>query len=213
MLEYQYNNWFRYSPELKKQIRIIVVDDGSIAPIESKSLYGIDLELFRVEEDIGWNNGGAKNLGMTQCITDWAFLCDLDHVLTNDNLEKLLKIERNNNCYYTFDRYDIDKKCSLVKAQNIFLINKDVFWSVGGYDEDFSGNYGYEDNWLKYNLVKKVKEITPEGITIEVVTTGDACTSNPFKKDIEINRKLLSKKMSGEIKSSSSKLKFRWKKV
>jgi len=215
MLKEQFNTWSNYRLDIKEQIKIIVVDDGSQTyPLSNYSIDGIDLTLYRIEEDKGWNNGGAKNLAMSECTTEWAYLSDLDHILTEKNLIKLLELKQDRSIYYTFTRYNMGTQHKMTKAQNIFYINKDVFWEAKGYDEDFSGKYGYEDNWLKHNLVKLIREKTSSNIVIYVAThIKDSITSSAFKKDISINKKLLRNKQQGLIPQTNDILRFKWRKI
>ena len=65
MLERQVENWNRYAGELRGALRIILVDDGSTKyPAEPIFKHcKMPKKLYRVKEDIPWNQHGARNLG------------------------------------------------------------------------------------------------------------------------------------------------------
>lgn len=165
MLYEQYGVWSRYPKELKDKIKVIVVDDASpsCAAINVPR-YPHDLpalEIYRVRVDIPWHQDGARNLGAKMASDGWLFLCDIDHVLPPSSLAKLLKQE-DEGYFYTFSRNDADGKVTVDSKGNpkpgfnIYACTRDVYWRMGGYDEDLCGAYG-TDGDVRRRLLKIVK--------------------------------------------------------
>jgi len=144
MLEQHLWWWKDYEPE---EISIVLVDDGSeISPalsvLEWKGIpEGLDLSLFRIELNLPWNHGGARNLVMSKVATEWALLTDIDHVLFPWAARKLMKLTLDPGYVYQPPRYDkVDG--APIRAErhtDSYIITPEMFWKIGGYDEQFTG--------------------------------------------------------------------------
>jgi hypothetical protein len=118
---------------LEQGLKTVIVDDCSKEPLGP--LEGI--KVVRVTDDIKWNQPGARNLGFH--ISDgWILCADIDHLVTKENMEQLENTNLKRGCIYYLGREDTN-------SVNIYVIHKDDFEKIGGYDEDFCGNYGYDD--------------------------------------------------------------------
>ena len=97
MLERHSEEWSSYAPEVKAQLRAIVVDDGS--PNDPAAAHvrevGFPVELYRIKQNIVWNVPGARNLGMHVAPSGWCLLTDIDHLLAASEAEKLVNATRN----------------------------------------------------------------------------------------------------------------------
>jgi hypothetical protein len=114
-------------------LKTVIIDDCSIEPLGS-----IDgIRVARITDDIKWNQPGARNLGFHIC-EGWIICADIDHLVTKENMEQLKNTNLRRGCVYYLGREDTN-------SVNIYLIHKDDFEKIGGYDEDFCGNYGYDD--------------------------------------------------------------------
>lgn len=147
---------------------LIIVDDGS-EPSKRASLY-LDkhskISLYEVTKDVGFNSHGCRNLIMKECWTYWCVLLDIDRKfivpdLDWHNIRLLIDTGLYDDCFFSFavhckpsltkNKNDImypefdpnDQKWKKISSPNDLLINKDIFWSVGGYDEECIGfRYG-----------------------------------------------------------------------
>lgn len=159
MLRAQIQEWEEYPPSM----RIIVVDDGSPEPAydvikEFASTYlQARISLYRIQIDIPWNRGGARNLGTREARTDWIVHVDIDHVLPARCVHALLRFHPNPQLWYRFERYRKGMADETRKKDQIpddvtfgkihphmdsYLVQRHMYWSVGGYDEDYSGCLG-----------------------------------------------------------------------
>jgi hypothetical protein len=150
MLREQYRIWNDYPQDLKTQIEIVIVDDGSPMNESAATVpWPLDLpqrRLYRVPEDIPWHQHGARNLGAHEAVGDWLYLSDIDHVIPAESLALMLRL-CNYEAIYTFGRVDAPDMRPTMKNgvrkphPNTFLMPKKAFWTIGGYDEDLTG-YG-----------------------------------------------------------------------
>ena len=193
-IKYQLNTWNNYSNDIKSKVKFILVDDCS----DEKLLPGLvqscnlNLKVVRVKDDINWNQCGSRNLGMSLVpFNEWAFLSDIDHVLDEQNIRKILDLNKNVDKVYYFQRELIDKNDSLRYAPNIYLIVSGKFWELKGYDEDFCGAYGCEDKFFQKVITSKCKPIVLSDIIVKVLfyrTQG-------LDRDLSRNRTIFSNKL------------------
>jgi glycosyltransferase involved in cell wall biosynthesis len=152
MLRFQLENWGSY---YSRGFQIIIVDDGSpntpAAPILRAYPIAIPVRCYRIEQNIPWNQDGARNLGMMQCETEWAHLLDMDLVLTPIEAAKALHFQQNEakpREYYMPARVNAAGQ-AIPPHPNSYLFRRADFWHMGGYDEDFAGCYGSDGNFRK----------------------------------------------------------------
>ena len=161
MLLKQEEYWQLYPPELK----IIVVDDGSPEdPADEVLSKNCPATIYRIDTDIPWNRNGARNVGTYMAITEWVLHIDIDHILYPGPAFALLQHKLNSKHWYRFDRYrigaadetrkkdtiPIDQTFGKIKSHiDSYLCRRELYWEVGGYDEDYSGSLGGSAPFLK----------------------------------------------------------------
>ncbi len=172
-------------------VQIIVVDDGSPEPAQaviqehaSGRLIG-RLSLYRIEVDIPWNRGGARNLGTLQATTDWVVHVDADHVLSADSARGLVGFDPDPKHWYRFERYRNGKADDTRKKDKLspdvafgkihphidsYLCTKEMYWKAGGYNEDFSGCLGGGSPFLAEMAKQGPVAMLPDGISLQVYT-------------------------------------------
>jgi Glycosyltransferases involved in cell wall biogenesis len=167
-LSLQYAEMTRWTKMAKAQIEVIIVDDGSPEPaIDVERSEGLpELRIFRVREDRPWWQHGARNIGAHEAHGPWLLLTDIDHVLTASAAAALLKRigHLDAQTAYFLHRIEADTGLPTVSAKgqrkphpNSFVMTRDLFWRVGGYDEDYCGIYG-TDGLFKTRLFATAKE-------------------------------------------------------
>lgn len=183
-----------YSPELMKKIMFILVDDHSPVPVTVPEDIRLNFRLYRIDSDIMWNQGGARNLGAYMAPSSRIILSDADHYFPEELLRDIVESKLPGKLY-KFKRANPDgsKKHS---ACNIFYTSKGVFADALGYDEEFCGHYGYEDVWFRFlcrKLGKKLRYFTRRN---RIVST-DIDRDNSYHsliRDLEVNTRLLEEK-------------------
>jgi hypothetical protein len=174
----------------------------------------VNLDIYRVRENLGYNLAGAKNLGALLAQTDWLFLCDFDYVLPPSSAEKLIEIKPEEGNIYFPMWYKPNGKPA-TKHENNFLISKWDFWWHGGYDEDFAGFYAYEETYYVSNvLCKNLNRVnTNEFFTVWYDEDKIADAEWPrCMKDFWHNHDLCDAKVAG-LKHSKRCLRFSWEPV
>lgn len=133
-----------YNTNILNKIHFIFIDDCSPIPVEINSKK-LNYSLVRVLDDIKWNQGGARNLGVSLSNTSKIIRTDLDHLFPEKIFVdlSLKNIKHISNKIYTFRRKKNGKKIN--SHPNTFFCTKSTFYKSLGVDEEFCGNYGYED--------------------------------------------------------------------
>jgi predicted glycosyltransferase involved in capsule biosynthesis len=202
--------WNSYSKIIRKNIHIILVDDASkIRPDLSNLTKDINLTLLRINENIEWNQPGAKNLGFKFVINSWVLTLDIDHYVSESLLKEILEFEKKKGHVY----YLGEKTFSGIIRHphpNSFIIHSSLFKKLGGYDEDFCGNYGYDD--AQFNLEIKYSS-SVEVLENLFLITIDKIRESELKRDTKKNKKLFKKKKKLLLRNKYIKkrgLRFDW---
>jgi len=66
----QLHTWMQIPEAQRRQIEFIVVDDFSDIPLKLPACE-INLSLFRVDDDIAWNQPGCRNLAAMMAKSSW----------------------------------------------------------------------------------------------------------------------------------------------
>jgi len=138
----------KYSADVLNHIHFVIVDDCS--PIHCDlSHFDLNLTVLSINQDIAWNQGGARNLGVIYAKSDKILLTDIDHIFPEKTLRFLIKKNIYWKHFYKLWRKR-DNGEILKPHSNIFLMSRGRFLFNYGYDEEFCGGYGAED----YRFVK-----------------------------------------------------------
>lgn len=129
----------------RPDIKVIIVDDGSQkypARDVLKVLGDIsNIELYTIPIDYGFNSHGARNLGMHITDTEWNLLLDLD---IECDVQYAIDMHKSDMTIYYGNHVRVDRfgdMSSELSIINNFMISKKLFWSVNGYDEEFTGHH------------------------------------------------------------------------
>lgn len=156
MFQIQMGGWAEWPDELKRQVEIVIVDDGSPRwpAAEVPRPEGLPkLSIYRIAEDKPWHQHAARNLAADRATAPWLLLTDMDHVLPPDSAAVLLKRiaadKLDRRTVYMLDRVEADTG-NPTRAENgkpkphpnSFVMTRELYWKIGGYDEDLTGIYG-----------------------------------------------------------------------
>ena len=145
MMREQQRVWREYSRKAKPYFHVIMTDDGSpkhraLLCVEETGI--ASFRLYRTLVDCRWNWLFCRNLGVANATTDWVLLTDIDHVLPEFTLRRLIEQELDDECVYRFSRKDAPKLTDYKPHPNTWFMTRAMFDRIGGYDERFSGFYG-----------------------------------------------------------------------
>lgn len=166
MLLKHLETWNSYARTVRNEMKLLIVDDGSpepagnlVAGFATDDGLGFDLSLYRIQKDIPWNRGEARNLGTKMTTTPWVLHTDIDHLLPPGEAEALVaKVSALPiSGWYRFRRYRVgaadetrkkDKLPPEAKFGEIkphidsYLCTPKAYWKAGGYNLAFSGCLG-----------------------------------------------------------------------
>lgn len=231
MLAHQYGVWSSYPDALKAQIEIVLVDDGSPVPaLDVPRPAGLPpLRIFRVVEDIPWHQHGARNLAAHAAVAPWLLLTDMDHVVPADSLAALLGriAAAGPETIFTFHRLDAPRLTPTLNERgewkphvNTYALTRDLFWRVGGYDEDAKG-YG-TDNYFRRRLldgraVTHLSDVPVIRVPREVIPDASTCEPGVDPRElrnrgrIPLTRQVMADKMARRLPPRV--LDFPWEQV
>lgn len=157
MLAMQLGHLAGWPEELRRQLRLIVVDDGSprfpALPVFEgwAHLHKADLltwvapfvfSLYRIGVDVRWNWIACRNLAMAEAQTEWRLMTDIDHLVSPEAADFVANGPIKARRIYRFERRDYPALTPYKPHPNSWLMTGAMFDKVGGYDERFSGHYG-----------------------------------------------------------------------
>ena len=161
MLELQWREIAQYPAGIKKALEVIVVDDGSpVHPAaEVARPRGLPRHsIFRLDQDIRWNQDAARNIGAHEASSPWLLLTDIDHVVPPATVRKLLEGDHDSGVFYTFGRVKYGTEEAREPHPNSYFMTKELYWGIGGHDEDYAGIYG-KDFLFRKRALRHTREV------------------------------------------------------
>jgi len=228
MLRHQLQAWETYP----REARIVLVDDGSPEParevVEAHASPALleRLSLYRIEVDIPWNRGGARNLGTHVADTDWVLHVDIDHRLPAEMAWQLLGFDADRRRWYRFERFRFGRADATRRKDKIaddvefgkihphidsYLCTRELYWEAGGYNEDFSGCLGGGTDFLKRMEQIALPDLVPAPVHLMVFTRSVAPDASDFSLSRDRTKgKQLQRQIAG--RKPTSHLRFTWSK-
>lgn len=141
----------QYSPELLDVIQFVIVDDGSPVSYDIPE-FNLNLIWIKINENIPWNQAGARNLGVLYAKSDKIVMTDLDHIIHENTLRYMADRRNPGRTFFKLYRNSPENPQKIYKGHsNLFFMSRARFMRFFGYDEEFAGNYGAEDyRFVKY---------------------------------------------------------------
>lgn len=199
-----------YPPEILGRLTVIVVDDCGEPPAVTPETW----KLFRITQDIPWNQGGARNLGMKHA-QGWCVMLDPDMIvdvgIACRFMDAIKTLERGQVVRFGLKHMNGSRKDIDMSSPNTYLIHRDDFWRVGGYDEDYAGGKGWSDVQLLQVLADHFKMRGRNDLWVEFYDT-DAFSDAQV---MTLNRSVRRNKKIHLCKRAEAKVRgwVRWVKV
>lgn len=143
----QVQGWWSWPESIRPYVSLILVDDGSPDPARRPTL-PFPVRLFRIAVDVRWNWLAARNIGAHHADPGWLVLTDMDHVLPKQTAEAIIWGAHNPALVYAFSRVE-HTGAPIHPHSASFLMTKEKFWDIGGYDEALSGFYGSDGDYRR----------------------------------------------------------------
>jgi hypothetical protein len=158
MLQHQVRTWRSLPAELRAQLHVVVVDDGSprvpaLAAVTAGNLAGwadelASVQLWRMGVDVRWNQDACRNIGVREAATKWVLLTDMDHVVPVQTWRRLMLGKLTKSKVYRFSRVTAPELTPYKPHPNSWALTRKLYWKAGGYDEALAGNYGTDGDFL-----------------------------------------------------------------
>ncbi|QDH80035.1 hypothetical protein FKX85_13730 [Echinicola soli] len=182
-----------YDQEILGKVHFVFVDDCSPVKVEITS-QKLSFTLARISDNIPWNQGGARNLGVLIAKSAKLVLTDLDHTFPVETLRLLLDqpIPKG---IYNFKRLKNGKPHH--PHPNTFFCSKSTFYKSLGVDEEFCGHYGYEDIYfieLQKALKTKFKTFRRHYVSVKEHKELPRESHHSLIRNTTVNEALLTKK-------------------
>ena len=200
-------------------LEFIIIDDGSPFHRLKKRDIPEGWKLYRITEDIGWNNEGARNLIMHVAETDWVLMLDLDGWVREQDVPHMHVlpeiVENNKSLLWTMDRYIFDRQLHKIHCNSFYAYKK--FWDTfGGYDETFSGHYGYDHKMGKgihTHSIRSDRVLGKTHPTVKLESTGAASDGSKWTEEYKQSTKRVWRAKQYEFKPTEERLRFPWERI
>lgn len=231
MLEVWFETLRSYPKDVLDQLELLIVDDcgdpPAAIPEDVQAL--LPCQLFRVLDDIRWNQPGARNLALFHVRTDLVLFVDPDMVFPDGMMRKMLdvgfELPRSRVIRYCLRHREGPKKGMVdMTSPNTWFMWADDLRRVGGYNEDFCGSKGWSDVELLDVIRSTYRVRQDQELFAEFYGVGeipDAAVhgldrSTARNKKIRVNNIRIAKQMGGWLKFARRphpKMRFRWEQV
>jgi hypothetical protein len=221
MMAKQLDAWEAYPDEVKRNLRVVIVDDCSVrAPAEPgiRDVGLAEFRLYRVDTPIAWNWDGARNLAMREIPDGPVLMTDIDHVADAAAMSAAMGLKLKADRYYSPARRKPDGS-PYKRHPNSWILQRDLFWRAGGYCEDFAGYYG-KDKAFRRQIDTEARRIETDEVVLTLYGRSDipdASTTDFTRKEgdyyLANHPALRARVHSTHIDRPSSWCRFDWHRV
>lgn len=199
---------------------LIIADDGSSPAIKDVSDLKVacfPFKIFETGDKRKWSDACAKNKAVEYAQADRYLFFDIDHILTREAIEHAMTSEA--------ERVDFERACGILTPQgslvcgqalgdykiedskieriheNNFMMRRDVWKSLGGFDSSYCGRYGGYGKKFRNKFYRKRKWRNERKQTIYVFPGSARDAQNLFHQHcIRKRRRVVNAKSAKAIR-------------
>jgi hypothetical protein len=222
MLKRWFDAYLNEPQEYRDRCEVICVDDCGEPPAETPD--SPEIRLYRVKDNLPWNQPGARNLAAHVAKANVLLLVDVDMTIPSGMLRRFVSEAAQHRPKLVLRPHLIHSMSGKKDATspNVHLIRKKDFFAIGGYNEEYTGHKGYSDVMLLRVMEKLL--ITRNSEQLHMILHHDGnipdAQVRTLDRDVKHNRKLHDKHLAICNRSgwhayakSIKKLRFEWNKV
>jgi hypothetical protein len=191
MLAKQLTNFAKMDDDIRKRLTYIVVDDCSPRH-PAKLMCGgpvsnyFNLKLFRMLQDVPWNQDACRNLAVSQADDQWLLITDMDHLPPEPTIRKIMSSKLRPDTFYSLQRVSAPGLEPYKPHPNSYVVTRAVYGMAGGYDERWAGLYGTDGmfrnrleavaRWHLFDapLIRYGREVIGDASTTQFERKGEA---------------------------------------
>lgn len=204
MLREQAWKLLKLPEEIRHALNVVIVDDGSPQKPAAHALAGdtigqlrrelASFVVWRMEVDVPWNQDACRNVGAREAPTQWILFTDMDHVVPSSTWRYLMTNKLKKHEAYKFARVTAPALTPYKPHPNSWAMKRQMFWTVGGYDEALAGNYGTDGDFLvrlrrkasvvelaDVHLIRYPRDVIPDASTTTLERKKPEDRANVFR--------------------------------
>lgn len=134
--------------DIRSHLHIILVDDCSVQRPDVPADLPFDYREYRILKHRRWDWLICRNLGQAEAQTEWRIMTDIDHIVPEETLRYVMNEALDVQRAHRFSRMTLTSPTDFTQVTpyklhpDSWMMTKDAFEKVGGYDERYAGNYG-----------------------------------------------------------------------
>jgi len=211
----KFEEWQEYDEDVRNCLEIVIIDDGSPTETSFENHWidtNLNIKLYKINVDIPWNECGANNLGFKMATNPWIFRSDVDWYIPNNTMRHMMNLNLSEDSYYVFPGREYTTKTVLASPYNIYVMHKNTFWRVGGYDEDCRGYYGSDLTFRhRVDRVFNINQVGFDDIYVEAY--HGISDQHGLHRDASYCRNLLEEKIKSDTLIPPTCIRFDWSRV
>jgi glycosyltransferase involved in cell wall biosynthesis len=188
MLARHYENLASLPADLKPFVQYLVCDDASPKGLRAAPPaddIGVDVQVFRLKKKVAWNWIAARNVGAHHATGDILLFTDVDHIVPEATIRRLVAGKLDKKAVYRFTRVDAPDLTPYKSHPNSWAMTRAMFDRFGGFDERYSGAYGSDGSIrdrltaiaseviiLDEYLIRVPREVVPDASTTDLGRKG-----------------------------------------
>lgn len=197
------SEWKKYDEKILKDIEFIITDDCSRNfPLKNfNKQESLNVRFFEIQQKVNWNWLACRNIGAYYAKGKWILVTDIDHFISKEDIEIIYRRIKflNGDYVYMMERRNLQNK-RMNTHGNSFLMTREMYWKIGGYDETLSGKYSGTTMAYKKRVLRDTKGFQLINVPLHWISGDDVADSQTQlsreenSRDLEFCKKVLNDK-------------------